>query len=98
MAYTPVITKQGVSQISGDIFSCVIEMVVSDEGTEVFRCTATEKYNRNNADFDGIKSRLINELKSKWDKYAAENTIFSAAQFDTMVSEIQTAASNYINA
>jgi hypothetical protein len=72
-------------------------MVVNDGVDDVFEQTATAKYNDNASDLNNVKNALIDELAEKWDKYAAENDLFTAAAFDTMISSIQTAANTYIN-
>ncbi len=97
MAYTAVVEKQAVRKISNTLFSVSVKLTVNDGTEDVFDCTATARYNSNTPDLDNIKAGLIAELKERWDKYAAENGVYSAAAFDTMVGEIQTMTNGYIN-
>lgn len=97
MAYTAVVTKESVSKISDKIYQCSIKVVVNDGASDVFEATASEQYNTNSTNLTDVKNRLIAKIKEQWDKYADEHDIFSAAAFDTMVGEIQTAANVYIN-
>lgn len=97
MAYTAVVEKVRVDKINQHLYNATIKMTVNDGQSDVFIAEASERYSSSEADLSGIKARLIEQIKADWDKYAAENNIFSATAFDTMVSEIQTAANNYIN-
>lgn len=98
MAYTAVVTKQGVIKTDDNIYKATIQIVVNDGFSDVFTETASAKYNNNSPDMTAIQIALIDQLKAKWDKYVAENGIYVAAEFDTMISAIQTAANTYINA
>lgn len=97
MAYTATVTKQNVSKVSEHIFSVSIDVVVNDGVSDVFEAAVSAQYNDQEADLEGIKARMLTELRNKWDKWAAEHQIFSAATFDTMVGQIQMAATAYIN-
>jgi len=97
MAYTATVTKQSVSKVSNLIFNVTINVVVNDGVSDVFESAASENYNTNEADMNGIKARLLKQFKDKWDKYAEEHNIFSAAAFDTIVGQIQSTANTYIN-
>lgn len=97
MAYTAVVTKQLVNKISDTMYNATIQMTVNDGTEDVLIINASARYNSNAADLAAVKADLLQQLKDKWDKWAAENQVFSNATFDTMVSEIQTAANTYIN-
>jgi len=97
MAYTAVVEKKSVNKISDNIYSVSVELTVNDGQDDVFSTTASAKYNSNTANMDDIKSALTADIKDKWDKWAAENNIYTASAFNTMVGEIQTQANNYIN-
>lgn len=97
MAYTATVTKQSVSKVNDHIFSVSIHVVVNDGVSDVFEVDISEQYNNNEPDLEEIKARMIAELRDKWDKWAAEHQIFSAAAFDTIIGQIQTAANAYIN-
>ncbi len=97
MAYTAVVTKDSVTQVNDTIYNVTIRMVVNDGAEDVFDKTASAQYNSNSADLAGVKDRLIEQLQEQWDKYADEYGIYVAAAFDTMISQIQTAANTYVN-
>lgn len=97
MAYTAVVTKESVSKLNDSIYQVTIKLVVNDGTSDVFSESVSEQYNNNAPDLSGIKSRLLEQLQVKWDKYKAEHVIYIATAFDAMVSEIQTTANAYIN-
>ena len=97
MAYTATVTKESVSKISDVIYQVAIKVVVNDGAVDVFESTVSEQYNSNTGNLATVKARLLAQLQEEWDKYAAEHLVFSAAEFDTMVGEIQTLANTYIN-
>lgn len=97
MAYTAVVTKQAVSKIGNNLYQASIKLVVNDGTSDVFEATASAKYNPNSPDLNAIKAALLADVQAKWDKFADEQGIYTAAAFDTMVSEIQTTANTYIN-
>ena len=97
MAYTAVVTKESVSRVSSVVYQVTIKLTVNDGILDVFESSVSEQYNSNSADLEGIKDRLIAQLQERWDKYAAEQGVYVAAAFDTMVGEIQTAANTYVN-
>ena len=95
--YTAVVTKDSVSKVSDKVYQCSIRVVINDGTSDVFEAAASEQYNTNAANLTDVKNRLIAKVKEQWDKYSDEHGIFSAAAFDTMVNEIQSAANAYIN-
>lgn len=48
-------------------------------------------------DVDTVKTKLQSQIVADWNKHVAEQALFDAAAFDTMVSEIEIAANTYIN-
>lgn len=97
MAYTALVTKEEVVQLSGNRYQVNIRMVVNDGAEDVFNKTASAQYNSNSPNLIDVKSRLIEQLQEQWDKYAAEHGVYDAPAFDTMVGQIQTAANSYVN-
>lgn len=99
MAYTAVVTKQSVSQLTEDDFQATIHAVITDNGTSevVLEKDYSERY-YSETPISDVKTKLQSQLVADWDKLVAEKDIFDKAAFDTMVSEIQTAANTYINA
>jgi len=97
MANTVVITKQSVTKLTDTDYQITIHAVFKDEADViVLEKDYSERY-YSALDVDTIKTKLQNQMIVDWDLYVAEQNIFNAAQFDTMVSEIQTAANTYIN-
>lgn len=97
MAYTAVITKDNVNKASNGILSISLTLSVSDEVEEVFSTSLTAKYNPNSGNLNDFQSKIQDELKDRWDKYAAEAAIKNSAALDTVVGALTTAANAYIN-
>lgn len=97
MAYTAVVTKQSVSKAGATLYQVSVKLVVNDGVDDVFEATASTRYNPNAPDMAAIKTALQADLKDKWDKWADEQGIYNATAFDTLVGEIQTATTTYIN-
>ena len=98
MANTAIVTKQSITQDSSGMYTVTIQMVVNDGASDIFTGTASAKYNDNSPDLGAVKANLQGQIQDQWDKFTDENTLFNAAAFDTMVSQIQTAANTYVNA
>ena len=96
MAFTPTVTKVGVRKIGNNLYNVSIALTVNDGQADVFETTVSEKYNTGKPDLSGLKARLIAGLQEQWDQFAAEHNLFTAAAFDSMISDIQTAANSYI--
>ena len=97
MAYTAVITKQSVSKASGsDDFIVTIHVVIDDGVDTVLEKGYSQVYN-SNTDVADIKDKLQAELVSDWNIFLSEKAIYDAAQFTTLVDQIQTATNTYIN-
>lgn len=97
MAYTAVIAKESVSKLNATVYQVTIKLTVNDGEEAIFECSVSEQYNQNSPDLEGVKVRLLAQLRDKWDKYAAEHSVYTAAALDTMVGEIQASANTYIN-
>ena len=97
MAYTVAITKGEVRKGNKAIYSVNIDYTINDGTVIVLSGTASTKYNSNAPDLTAIKADFERQMQEAWDKYKAEQIVKTAAAFDTMVSDIQTAANAYVN-
>ena len=97
MAYTAVITKGEVRKGNAAIYTVNVNYTINDGTVDVLTGTVSTKYNSNAPDLAAIKADLQGQIKEDWDKYSAEQDVKTATAFDTMVSDIQTAANTYIN-
>ena len=97
MALTAVITKVFPRKLNPHDFTIEIHAAITDETAEVLleKNYSTRWYSA--ISLDSIKAKLQEQFKADWDKYIDEKAKYDAVQFDTLVSEIQTAANNYIN-
>ena len=94
---TAVITKQSVIKLNSDDYTVTIHAVFRNDADEiVIEKDYSERY-YSALDVDAVKAKLQDQMITDWDEYVAEQIIFDAAAFDTMVDEIQTAANTYIN-
>ena len=97
MAYTAVVTKQSVSKASGsDDFIVTIHVVIDDGADVVLEKDYSQVYNSNTNVAD-IKDKLQDDLVADWEVFLSEKVIYDAAQFTTLVNQINTAANAYIN-
>jgi hypothetical protein len=97
MAYTATITKSGVSKLSGTISNISVTVSISDGTEEVFNKTYSKKYNANSTNLDAFKSEILAEVRDDWDKYVAEQNVFTSAIFNAAVEDMQTSANAYLN-
>jgi len=97
MALTAEVTKNTVTQLTGDDFTVSIHVEFKNESEEVIleRDYSTRYYSAMSV--NSIETYFQTEIAADWDKYVAEQGIFNAAAFDTLVSDLQTAANSYIN-
>ena len=94
---TAIITKQSVAKINESDYTITIHAVFKNAAFEiVIEKDYSERY-YSALGVDTVKIKLQAQMIVDWNQYVAEQAIFNAAQFDTMVSEIQTAANGYIN-
>ena len=97
MAYVATITKQSVAKASGsDDFTVTIHVLIVDGAETVLEKDYSQTYNTSKT-LDDIKVGFQTMLLADWDKYVSEKVIYDAAQFNTLVSQLQTAANAYIN-
>ena len=97
MAYTVTITKESVSKLSNTLLVLSISMAVSDEVGVVYETSMSDVYNSNSGSLEDFKDSIQDQLKSRWDKFKAENNILNSAPLNTAINEIQTAANAYVN-
>ena len=97
MAYTVTVTRHSVSQISKKVFSVSIAVSVKEGEAEVFGQIVSTEFNTNEPDLDRIKASLMTNLKERWDKYAAENSIFLNPAFESLATDIKNSATAYVN-
>ncbi len=91
------ITKQSVIKINEADYTVTIHAIFRNDADEiVIEKDYSERY-YSTLDVDTVKAKLQAQMIVDWDEHVAEQIIFNAAVFDTMVSEIQTAANTYIN-
>ncbi len=92
-----IITKQSIEKLTEDDYQVTIHVIIENDAAQtVIEKDYSERY-YSSLSIDIIKQKLQDKIKTDWDKYTAEQIIFDAAAFDTMVSEIQTTANTYIN-
>ena len=107
MTLLATVTKQSVHQLTADDYTITIHVVViddlitddpdTDENEQViFEKDYSERY-YSALDVDTVKMKLQQQIIVDWNRTVAESAIYDAVAFDTMVSEIQTTANNYIN-
>ena len=97
MAYTVVMTKESVSQVNDVIYSISIRTVVNDGATDVFDQAFGVQYNTNSPDMEQMKNEYLDKVKDAWDKFAAEQGIFTAPAFDSAIGAMQSQAQVYVN-
>jgi len=97
MAFTVTMTKENVSIAANGIYSITMGMTVNDGTDDVFVTSLTEKYKASSGDLDSFKAQIQDELKARWDKFAAEQAVLSSAALDTVLGEVQAAANTYVN-
>ena len=96
MAYTTEIIKLKVDQQTEDDFIASIRVVIKDEGVIVLDKPYSERY-YSQCELDTIEQKLQEKFVTDWNKYKAEQAILKAAAFDTLVSNLQVAATTYVN-
>jgi len=91
------VSKASASRLNDDDYQVTIHVVIVDE-TEaiILEKDYSERY-YSATSVDSVKLKLQNRLLNDWNTLVSEKSIFDAAAFDTMVSEIQDAANNHIN-
>ena len=97
MAFTAEVTKNTVTQLTEDDFTVSIHVEFKNEFEEVVLegDYSTRYYTAKPV--SGIETYFQGVIAADWDKYVAEQSIFNAATFDALISDLQTAANSYIN-
>lgn len=98
MALEATVSKASVSKLNDDDYQVTIHILVVDELEAVLLDKDYSERYYSATTVESIKLKLQNKILDDWNKLVSEKTIYDAAAFDTMVSEIQTAANNHINA
>lgn len=97
MALEATVTKQSVSKLNEDDYKITIHVVIIDElEAVILEKDYSERY-YSATSVGTVKSKLQDQIVNDWDELVSEESIYDAAAFGTMVSEIETAANNYIN-
>ena len=97
MPYTATITKESVVQLTNADYQISIHVLVKDDlENPILEKDYSERY-YSALDVDTVRLRLQNQIKADWDKYLAEQNIYNAAQFDSVVSQLESALNTYIN-
>ena len=97
VALTVTVTKQSAEKLNELDYRTKIRVVVTDELDVVLMEKIYSERYYSQLELDTIKAKLQAKFVTDWNKYVAEQNVFTATQFDTMVSELQVAANNYIN-
>ena len=98
MALTAVVSKKSVTKLNENDYRVSIGITITNESSEVLLDkTYSERYYSGGL-IGVVKAELQAAIVADWDELVAEENIFDAAAFGTMVTEIQTAANTYINA
>jgi len=93
---TATITKQSVEKLNANDYRVTIHVLIEDGAETLLEKDYSERY-YDQLSVGTIRTKLQDKIAADWDEYEAEQAIFDAAAFDTMVSQIQTVANNYIN-
>ena len=97
MALEVIVSKASVLKLNDDDYQVTINVLILNELQEtILEKDYSERY-YSAITVDSIKLKLQNQILEDWNKLVSEKTIFDAVAFNTMVAEIQDAASNYIN-
>ncbi len=97
MAYTVTMTKENVSISGNGIYTITMGMTVNDGVEDVFETQLSEKYKASSGSLDSFKAKIQDELKERWDAWAAEQAVLDSAALDTVLGEVQAAANTYVN-
>lgn len=93
---TAEIIKQSVTKLNDKDYQVTIHVVISEGAEVLLEKDYSERY-YSDLSVGTIKTKLQAKIAADWDEYEAEQNLYDATAFDTMVSEIQTAANVYIN-
>jgi len=97
MALLATVSKASVSKLNDDDYQVTIHVLIVDELEEIIlEKDYSERY-YSATTVDSIKLKLQDQILEDWNKLVSEKSIFDAVAFDTMITEIQDAANNYVN-
>lgn len=97
MALTAVVIKESVTQLNENDYQVSINIIITNEASDVLLDKNYSERYYSALDVDSVKVKLQAQIVVDWDRLVAEDDIYNKAAFGTMVSEIETAANNYIN-
>jgi len=98
MALSATVTKGSVSQISPTEFNVSVHVSVVDDALPlepIMEGDYTKRYT-NGDTLASVQSILLKKVQEDWDKKQAEQTIFDAAAFATLCSNMQTTINDYL--
>lgn len=97
MALSVTITKAVPKKQNETDYKVPIHVEIKNEASEVI----FEKYYYerwySTLDLDILEESFQAKIKADWDTYKSEQAKYNAAQFDTLVSNLETTAAIYIN-
>ena len=96
MALTATLTKQSIFLQDG-IYTITLNCEIKDGEEVVWEGSGTGKYNPHNPDLELPKAVILAELKKKYDKWAAEQSVYNSGTLDLVVTELQSTVNAYIN-
>jgi len=97
MAKTVEITKAiPVKGITDRDFTVSINVVIKDDGVEVFNRDFSMQYDNTTSPSE-IEAAFQGLIKEAWDIYSEELAIYNAAEFDSMIASLESAATTYVN-
>lgn len=88
MALTVLVTKKAVSTVMPKLWTIILTMTLSEEGTEVLQSDYSIQY-RTGDNIITKEEALRAQMQTGIDNYISEQTIFNHAQLDTVVANIQ---------
>lgn len=91
------VSKTSVTQLNDDDYNITIHVLIVDGLEEiVLEKDYSERY-YSAVSVESVRLKLQDKILEDWNKLMSEKSIFDAVAFDTMVSDIQNVANNYIN-
>ena len=97
MALTATVIKESVTRLNEKDYQISINVVITNESSEVLLDKDYSERYYSELSVSTVKAKLQAQIVLDWDRLVAEESIYDAAAFGTMITEIQTAANTYIN-
>lgn len=97
MALEVTVSKASVSKLNDDDYQVTINVLIVDELAEIILDKNYSERYYSATTVESIKLKLQDQILEDWNKLVSEKSIFDAVAFDTMVTEIQDTANNYVN-